>query len=411
MPLGIMIRKITDNSFNFILIQIIGLWTGWFLGIERVAVPLISGQSFGVTSYIYILSFISAFGISKSISNGIVGRLSDKGGRKKYILLGWIIGTPVPFIFLFSTSWLDIVVLNFVIGASQAFTWTMAITATVDLSKKEYRGLSVGINEAIGYIGEGTAAFITAYLSTIVGLKLSIFLFSLSTVLVSLLVVKFLVKDTRTLAYHEEYGSNEIELSDNTAQKYCKQQRINYAIISQSGFFEKFGDVLMWGLFPIMLFTRGYGIVEISIFVAIYQFLWGIPQIFTGNLSDRFGRGDIIFSGMIILSVSLIIPFYSINFWWILLCSCLAGIGMSLLYPTLIAASNDISRPTHRGKSMGGYRFWRDLGYALGGVLIGYIALIYGIRGAFFIVAIIIFISSLVFISFFKTVNNETALK
>lgn len=398
-----MLRRITDNSFNFVLIQIIGVWTGWFLGIERVVVPLVSGQSFGVTSYIYILSFISAFGISKSISNGIVGKISDRGGRKKYILLGWIIGIPVPFIFLFSTSWLDIILLNFIMGASQAFTWTMAITATVDLTRKERRGLSVGINEAFGYIGEGTAAFITAYLSTLVGLKFSMFFFSLFTVLISLIVVKFLVKETRSLAYTEEYGTAATKNADDQLQRSFQGSKRNYFIISQSGFFEKFGDVLMWGLFPLMLFAHGYGIVEISIFVAIYQFVWGIPQIFTGNFSDKFGRGHMIFAGMIILSLSLIIPFYSLGFWWILLCSCLAGLGMALLYPTLLAASNDISRPTHRGRGMGGYRFWRDLGYAVGGVFIGYIALIFGIRGAFLIIAVIIFISSVVFISFFKT--------
>ncbi len=405
-----MLRKITDNGFNFLLIQIIGIWTGWFLGLERVDIPLLSGQDFGVTSYIYILSFISAFGISKAISNGIVGKLSDRGGRKKYLLLGWIIGIPVPFIFLLSTSWIDIVLLNLIIGASQAFTWTMAITATVDLSKKESRGLAVGINEAFGYIGEGSAAFITAYLSTFLGLKFSIFIFSLCTVIISLVVVEVLLKETKNLAYYEEYGVEEHPENKILYKKTPDRENVNYAIISQSGFFEKFGDVLMWGLFPIMLFTSGYGIVEISIFVAIYQFVWGIPQIMTGNLSDKFGRKNIIFTGMILLSISLVIPFYSLNFWWILGCSFMAGLGMSLLYPTLIAASNDIARPTQRGRNMGGYRFWRDLGYAVGGILVGYIAIVVGIRGSFLLVALIIFASSIIFFTFFKDNTRERSV-
>ena len=164
--------------------------------------------------------------------------------------------------------------------------------------------------------------------------------------------------------------------------------------LSQAGLVEKFVDALVWVFFPVFLYRHGVSVSGIGWVVGAYGFVWGGAQLFTGKLSDHVGRHRLNVWGMWLsgAGVGLMLAFDNVS-WWAL-CAGLSGFGMALLYPNLSAAVADIAHPDWRGSAIGIYRFWRDIGYAIGGLGMGLAASATGsIESGFWFVAIAMLLS------------------
>lgn len=169
-----------------------------------------------------------------------------------------------------------------------------------------------------------------------------------------------------------------------------------FAALSQAGCIEKFVDALVWGFFPVYFLGQGLSLIEIGWIVGIYGFVWGGSQLWTGPLSDAIGRKWPIVSGMWLCAVGVVatVLLEGITAWS--MSAAVTGVGMALLYPTLIAAMGDISHPDWRGSSLGVYRFWRDLGYGIGALMLGVIADAFGtIEAGFWLTAAAMVLSGL----------------
>jgi len=125
---------------------------------------------------------------------------------------------------------------------------------------------------------------------------------------------------------------------------------------------------------PVFLVARGASLIEIGWITGIYGFVWGASQLVTGPLSDRVGRKWPTVVGFFLCSAGVLtFPLLASVAAWSM-AAAITGVGMALLYPTLIAAMGDIAHPSWRGSALGVYRFWRDLGYAIGALAMGLIA-------------------------------------
>jgi MFS family permease len=67
-----------------------------------------------------------------------------------------------------------------------------------------------------------------------------------------------------------------------------------------------------------------------------------------------------------------------------------------MVYPALIAAVSDNAHPSWRARSLSVYRFWRDLGYALGALSAGIVADAFGLSWAIGSVGALTFLSGAV---------------
>jgi MFS family permease len=163
--------------------------------------------------------------------------------------------------------------------------------------------------------------------------------------------------------------------------------------VSQAGLVEKFTDTLVWVSFPLYFKARGLSVGEIGLVVGVYGFTWGILQLGTGLLSDRVGRKGPIVLGMWLAGagVWLTVLVDGIALW--MATSALIGLGMALLYPTLLAAVGDASEPQWRGTSLGVYRMWRDSGMAFGALGIGVMSDLFGLSAGFYFTAVAMFAS------------------
>ena len=164
---------------------------------------------------------------------------------------------------------------------------------------------------------------------------------------------------------------------------------------SQAGLINNLNDGMSWGIYPLFFSSLGLGVAAIGTIKAVYPAAWGTLQILTGPLSDRWGRKWLIASGMIVQAagiwLTVTVPYYPA---WIV-AALLQGIGTAMVYPTLLAAISDIAHPEWRATTMGVYRFWRDLGYAIGALISGIIADLVGMRVAIQVVAVLTLASGL----------------
>ncbi|MBZ9658713.1 MFS transporter [Mesorhizobium sp. ESP-6-4] len=383
------------NWKQFSLLVLINAFVGGMVGIERTVVPLIGAEEFGVASTTLVVSFIVSFGVVKACANLVSGQLADRWGRKRVLILGWLFGLPVPFIIIWAPSWGWIVAANALLGINQGFAWSMTVIMKVDLVGPKSRGLAVGLNEFAGYLAVGVTAFLTGYLASRYGFRpVPIYLGAGYAILGAALSI-LLVRDTREhlrleLANHPRQASplgfREIFMLTSFGDR-------NLFAASQAGLVNNLNDGMSWGLFPLFFVANGLGIERIGILKAVYPAVWGILQVATGPLSDRWGRKGLIVAGMWVQAAGLLTTAMTREFGWWLLASLLLGLGTAMVYPCLIAAVSDASHPSWRARSLSVYRFWRDLGYAIGALSAGLIADFFGFVAAIAAIAALTFLS------------------
>lgn len=381
------------GQFSQQLIQV--LFVGLTIGMQRTVVPALAESEFGLAagSATLLMAFVVSFGFVKGAMNFVSGRLSETVGRRRVLIWGWCIALPIPFIFLYAPSWNWIVAANVLLGINQGFAWSMTVTSKLDIVRHDQRGLATGFNEFAGYSGVALAGLVTGYLASDFDPRMSLFVFGLTVIVLALVSALLFSRDTLPWARAEsaahKSGTHEgptprfptnVSEHPSTSEIFAlvTYRHRTFSALSQAGCIEKFVDALVWGFFPVYLFAKGVSLIEIGWVVGVYGFVWGGSQLWTGPLSDAVGRKWPIVAGMWICSLGIaatvmvdgVIP-------W-LLTAAVTGVGMALLYPTLIAAVGDISHPDWRGSSLGVYRFWRDLGYGIGALSLGIIADAFG---------------------------------
>ena len=397
------------EQFAHQLLQV--LLVGLTIGMMRTVVPALAESEFGVPrdSFMLLGAFVVAFGFVKGVMNFVAGRLSDRIGRKRVLLLGWFVALPIPPMLLWGPSWNWIVGATVLLGVNQGLTWSMTQTAKLDITRPEQRGLTLGLNEFSGYVGVAVAGIITGYLASEFGARNGVAAFGLTVIVLAIVLTVVWVKDTRPWASaeaarhlanppkHLPRYPNNISNAPSTWEVFTlmswRDKRL--MALSQAGLVEKFVDALVWVFFPVFLYRHGVSISGIGWVVGAYGFVWGGAQLFTGKLSDHVGRHRLNVWGMWLsgAGVGLMLMFDNVS-WWAL-CAGLSGFGMALLYPNLSAAVADIAHPNWRGSAIGIYRFWRDIGYALGALGMGLVASATGsIESGFWFVAIAMLLSS-----------------
>jgi MFS family permease len=387
-----------ENLGQFALLVLVNAFVGGMVGLERTVVPLVGSQEFGLVLRTAIFSFIVSFGVVKALSNLLSGSLADTLGRKKVLVAGWVVGVPVPFLIMLAPSWGWIVAANVLLGANQGLAWSMTVLMKIDLVGPRQRGLATGLNEFAGYLAVGLTALATGYLASVYGLRPEPFYLGVAYVLFGLLISIFLVRDTgeHVRLEMESHPAESVTLTFREIFSRTSFKDRNLFAASQAGLVNNLNDGMSWGVFPLFFATFGLGVGRIGILKAVYPAVWGVLQVVTGPLSDRWGRKGLIVAGMWVQAAGIFVTVLTRNFQWWLLGSVLLGLGTAMVYPSLIAAVSDASHPSWRARSLSVYRFWRDLGYAVGALSAGIIADVFGLSWAIGSVGALTFLSGAV---------------
>ena len=392
-----------QNWRQFSLLMLVNAFVGAMVGLERAVLPLWAARDFGLASNRAILSFIVAFGIVKAVTNLVAGRQSERVGRKSLLVAGWIAGLPIPFMLWWAPSWGWVTIANMLLGINQGLCWSTTVVMKIDLVGPRRRGLAMGLNEFAGYGAVALATWIGAIAASVYGFRMSLFVLGLAFSVMGLLLSVLFVHDTTRFAEGEARSRTGVPgVGASFKQVFIETSVTDRSLsaCSQAGLVNNLNDGLAWGLFPLLFASGGLTVGNIGLLAGLYPAVWSVSQIGTGALSDRWGRKRPIAGGMWIQAIGIWLVASGSNatqpyVMW-LTGTVLLGIGTALVYPALLAAIGDRADPRWRASAVGVYRFWRDMGYAVGALLAGVLADWLGVGAAITAVGFLTFASGVV---------------
>jgi MFS family permease len=382
-----------ENLPQFLLLVAVNALVGGMIGQERTVLPLLAEREFGLTDVTFTVSFVAAFGLVKAATNFVAGTLSDRWGRKPVLVAGWLVGLPVPLLVIWAPSWGWVVAANVLLGINQGLTWSTTVIMKIDLAGPARRGLAMGLNEAAGYGAVAVTALATGAIAEQWGLRPGPFFLGLAYAALGLGLSTLAVRETRGHARLEAAQhvprSGDLGAGLTTRQVLMRTSFREPALsaVSQAGLVNNLNDGLAWGLFPLYFAAANLSVGAVGALAAVYPAVWGLGQIATGPLSDRWGRKRLIVAGMLTQAIALAAVAATTGFAPWAAALALLGAGTAMVYPTLLAAIGDIAHPDWRASAVGVYRLWRDSGYAVGALLAGVIADSAGFEAAIWVVA------------------------
>jgi MFS family permease len=385
------------NAAQFSLLVLVNAFVGGMAGMERSILPAIAESEFQLAARAGILSFILVFGVSKAITNYFAGRFSDRFGRKHILVAGWIGAIPVPFLLMWAPDWNWILAANALLGISQGLTWSTTVIMKIDLVGSRQRGLAMGLNEAAGYISAAAAALATGWIAAHYALRPQPFYLGIAFAGLGLVLSMFAVRDTSGHVEAETAQRPEaLERSAAEVFRLTTWRDRNLSSVTQAGLVNNLNDGMAWGLFPLVFAAAGMTLGQIGILAAVYPAVWGLGQLGTGALSDLTGRKPLIVFGMFVQALGIAIVALASDLTGFAFGAAMLGLGTAMVYPTLLAAIGDVAEPSWRASAVGVYRLWRDLGYAIGALVAGFSADLFGLAGALWVVAALTAISGAV---------------
>ncbi|MCB0534817.1 MAG: MFS transporter [Saprospiraceae bacterium] len=361
-----------QNWRQFALLVLINAFVGGMVGLERSIFPQLADEVFGIAAHSAVLSFIVAFGLTKALANYYTGALANKFGRKRLLVIGWLIALPVPWMLMLAPSWGWVVAANVLLGVSQGLTWSSTVMMKIDLVGEKNRGLAMGLNEFAGYFAVALVAFFSAAVASAYGIRPYPFYIGVALSVLGLLGSCLFVRETQHHAKVEQQASTIPALKRPFWDTTWLHR--NLGSVSQAGFVNNLNDGMVWGILPVLLAQRNFSLAEIGQIAAIYPAVWGLSQVFTGKLADHICKKTMLFWGMFGQGIAIVLMIWATGYWGFVTLSVVLGFGTAMVYPTFLATIAENTSPVDRAHSIGIFRLWRDLGYAVGALLTGLIA-------------------------------------
>ncbi|MBL7802645.1 MAG: MFS transporter, partial [Saprospiraceae bacterium] len=373
------------NAQQFALLVLVNAFVGGMVGLERSVLPLLAGEVFGIASTTAAFSFILAFGLSKAVFNYFAGRWADRFGRKRLLIVGWLLGLPVPFLLMYAPSWDWVVAANVLLGVHQGLAWSSTVIMKIDLVGEKERGMAMGLNEFAGYLAVGVVAFATGRIAAEYGVRPYPFWLGAGLAAAGLLTTLLWVRDTHRHVEAAAQAAAAPMLRHVVLDTSLRHP--NLSAVTWAGLANNLNDGMMWGLLPLLLAARAFDAGSIGIVAAVYPAVWGIAQLFTGKLADHWPKKQLIVAGMSIQGLAIAGLAFEWSMAGYVLLAAFLGLGTALVYPTFLAVVADNTHPRQRAESLGVFRFWRDLGYAAGALVAGLTADWLGLDAALWLVA------------------------
>ena len=383
-----------ENAGLFSLLVLMSAFVGTMVGFERSLLPELT-KDWELSSLEASLLMVAVFGASKAVANLFTGKLISDMGRKRTLILGWLIALQAPLILLHASSGWLIILANIALGLSQGFTWSTTVMMKIDIVGLAKRGTAMGLNESAGYLAVGASSFAVAYYVHENGMLAPVLYGALGIGLIATIFAVFLVPDTQPWVdlEHKLHTVLTPVKSDNiflhTSFKEAKLRNITWA-----GLVNNANDGVLWAILPFLLITQGSPLTLVGWLTGIHASVWGMGQLITGPLSNKGDLKVLIISGMAIQGCSLLAIGYNPV---LILPYILLGAGTAMVYPTFLVGISNNSHPSWRPKAMSAYRFWRDMGYVVG-ALLGFVALQFGqAHTAFYGIALLTLLTAGIF--------------
>lgn len=382
------------NAGAFGVLLLINAFVGGMVGMERSILPDFAEARFGLASRTAVLSFIVAFGLSKAMANYHAGRLANRWGRRKVLLAGWALAIPVPFLLMHAPSWNWVLVANVLLGISQGLAWSSTVVMKMDLVGPGQRGLAMGLNEFSGYLAVGVVAMASAAVAQRWGVTPYPFWIGVGLSWAGLSMTALLVRDTRAHVQRESVTDRNANMGHVFLDTSFRNPTLS--AVTQAGMVNNINDGMVWGLLPVWLAGLAFEQGAIGLVAGTYPAVWGLGQLFTGRMADRLSNKKMLVGGMLLQGIVLLALPFARGLVPLLLLAAALGWGTAMVYPTFLTVLGRCTTPAQRAESVGVFRLWRDLGYAAGALLSGWVADAFGLLAAILMTGILTLASAAV---------------
>ena len=113
-------------------------------------------------------------------------------------------------------------------------------------------------------------------------------------------------------------------------------------------------------------------------------------------MADHFCKKDLLFLGMLLQGLSLIVLLFANTMTHFVILSSVLGWGTAMVYPTFLATVAENTHPADRANSIGVFRLWRDLGYAIGAIVTGVVADAFGVNTSVLVIGLLTIFSAVI---------------
>jgi len=379
---------------SFILLELLA---GIEWGIHRGLSSLFAKQVLLITSFTQIGYIVSIFGLSKATTNLIFGVISDKIGRKPVIIIGIILTGLGGALIAAASNYAHMLIGTALIGVGGGATFVgimVSMTETLPLQI----GLAMGLFELAAYGGSSIGTYFGGNLALERGLRYPFFVFILISALGAVSSF-FILPETKIEANDGE--TPRISLSN------YRPYFIKIMPLSLAGFSSKIMDSLMISFLPLYLLERQIGLEGVAVILSAFTLSWALLQPLTGHLSDKLGRKMMTVIGLSGSSMTVIALTLTSNYLYLVFLALFLGFEAALFYTPLVAMVSDIAPPEVEGTLIGSYRFFRDMGYFIGPIILGKIADMYKLDYSIYLTSVILLVAVIVLIFKLKETNQQ----
>ena len=368
-------------------ILLIEFLSGGVWGIHRGLSSLFAKEVLMITSFTQIGLVVSVFGIAKAVTNLGFGALSDRVGRKPVIILGLISSGVGGAMIASAKDFYGMLFGTALIGLGGGSTFVGIMVSMIEAVPSRI-GLAMGLFELAAYGGSTFGTAFAGYLAVAQGFRLP-FQIIMFLSFAGAVTGFFLVPETKGFVKGENTAATRVSWRYSSAL-------IRLMPLYFAGFSSKIMDGLIWSFLPLLLLGLRMSIEGAATVLAAFTFSWAILQPFSGHLSDKLGRKRLTVVGLTIAAVGILTFTLTSEFVLMLIFALILGVGAALFYTPIIAMVSDIAPPELEGTLIGSYRFFRDMGYFVGPILLGSVADRYGLGYAFYVTSLILFIAMII---------------
>ena len=385
-------KKIRYLLFSLLIFELL---SGIQWGVHRGLSSLFAKQILSINSFTQIGVIVSIFGVSKAITNLVFGAISDRIGRKPVIIVGLILTGIGGAVIGSSTEYVPMLVGTALIGVGGGASFVGIMVSMTEVLPLQI-GLAMGLFQLAAYGGSSIGTFLGGVFSLSHGLRYPFY---------SLTLISGLGAASSFFLLSETRSKNTNGASRNFIPKTIFQDFIEIAPLCVAGFSSKILDSLIISFLPLYLLQAQYGLNKITTVLSAFTLSWALLQPVSGHISDRIGRKKITLVGLACSSITIIVFTATDNHLFHVLIALVLGVEAALFYTPLVAMVSDIAPQETEGTLIGSYRFFRDMGYFFGPVLLGKIADLYKLNYSFYITSVNLILAFLV-LSFFLTETN-----
>jgi len=379
---------------SFILLELLA---GIEWGIHRGLSSLFAKQVLLITSFTQIGYIVSIFGLSKATTNLIFGVISDKIGRKPVIIIGIILTGLGGALIAAASNYAHMLIGTALIGVGGGATF-VGIMVSMTETLPHQIGLAMGLFELAAYGGSSIGTYFGGNLALERGLRYPFFIFILISTLGAVSSF-FILPETKIKT--KDGKTPRISLSN------YRPYFIKIMPLSLAGFSSKIMDSLMISFLPLYLLERQIGLEGVAVILSAFTLSWALLQPLTGHLSDKFGRKMMTVIGLSGSSMTVIALTLTSNYLYLVFLALFLGFEAALFYTPLVAMVSDIAPPEVEGTLIGSYRFFRDMGYFIGPVILGKIADMYKLDYSIYLTSVILLVAVIVLIFKLKETNQQ----